>query len=64
MKAFHLHHLTSLVIPGSVKEIGESAFEGTYKATTLKSLVIEEGVESIGKYAFKEALLEEVIFPN
>lgn len=63
-KAFHLHHLTSLVIPGNVKVIGESAFEGTYKATTLKSLVIEDGVETIGKYAFKEALLEEVRFPE
>ncbi len=63
-KAFHLHHLTELVIPGNVKEIGESAFEGTYKATTLNKLVIEEGVENIGKYAFKEALLETVHFPD
>lgn len=63
-KAFHLHHLTELVIPGNVKIIEESAFEGTYKATTLKKLVLEEGVEEIGKFAFKEALLEKVKLPN
>lgn len=63
-KAFHLHHLEELTIPGNVKVIEESAFEGTYKETTLKSLVLEEGVEEIGKYAFKEGLLQEVNLPN
>ncbi|MBE6027825.1 MAG: hypothetical protein E7227_04355 [Clostridiales bacterium] len=63
-KAFHLHHLTSLHIPGNVKVIDESAFEGTFKASTLSKLTIDEGVESIGKYAFKEALLEEVKLPS
>ena len=62
-KAFHLHHITNLVIPGNVKVIEESAFEGTYKATTLKTLVLSEGIEKIGKFAFKEALLEEVKLP-
>lgn len=62
-KAFHLHHLTSLHIPGNVKVIEDSAFEGTYKDSTLTRLTFDEGVESIGKYAFKEALLEEVELP-
>ena len=62
-KAFHLHHLTSLHIPGNVKYIDESAFEGTFKDSTLTTLTIDEGVEYIGKYAFKEALLEEVDLP-
>lgn len=63
-KAFHLHHLKSLTIPGTVKEIGESAFEGTYKAQTLKSLELGEGIEIIGKCAFKEGLLTRVKLPN
>lgn len=62
-KAFHLHHLTSLHIPGNVKYIDDSAFEGTFKDSTLTSLTIDEGVEYIGRYAFKEALLEEVDLP-
>lgn len=62
-KAFHLHHLTELTIPGNVKEIGESAFEGTFKAITLKKLVLEEGIETIGKNAFKEGYLESVQLP-
>lgn len=62
-KAFHLHHLTTLHIPGNVKYIGDSAFEGTFKESTLKWLTFGEGVEYIGRYAFKEALLEEVYLP-
>jgi len=62
-KAFHLHHLASLYIPGNVKTIDESAFEGTFKDSTLTKLTMDEGVEYIGKYAFKEALLEEVELP-
>ena len=63
-KAFHLHHLTELTVPGNVKVVEESAFEGTYKETTLKTLVLEDGVEEIGKYAFKEGLLEQIDLPE
>ncbi|MGN1166537.1 MAG: leucine-rich repeat protein [Lachnospiraceae bacterium] len=62
-KAFHLHHISELTIPGNVKEIGESAFEGTPKAITLKKLVLEEGIETIGSGAFKEGYLESVELP-
>lgn len=64
VKAFHLHHLTELKIPKNVKEIETSAFEGTFKATTLKKLTIENGVRKIGRYAFKEALLEQIRLPE
>ena len=63
-KAFHLHHLTELTIPGNVKEIGDSAFEGTPKAITLEKLVLEEGIETIGSFAFKEGYLESVKLPK
>ncbi len=63
-KAFHLHHLTSLHIPGNVKVIDESAFEGTFKATTLSKVTFGEGIEEIGRYAFKEALIEEAELPD
>ena len=48
------------MIPGNVKEVGDSAFEGTFKATTLKKLTIEEGVEVIGKYNMKEIETMEI----
>ena len=63
-KAFHLHHLEELTIPGNVKEIGESAFEGTFKEITLKKLTLGEGIESIGSKAFKEGHLESVRLPS
>ena len=52
------------MIPGNVKEIGESAFEGTFKAIRMKKIVLEEGVESIGKNAFKEGYIESVELPT
>lgn len=63
-KAFHLHHIKDLTIPGNVRTIGESAFEGTFKALTLEKLTIEEGVEDIGKHAFKEGLLKDTDLPS
>ncbi|MDD6920158.1 MAG: leucine-rich repeat domain-containing protein [Eubacteriales bacterium] len=62
--AFKLHHIESLEIPGCVEIIGDSAFEGTFKALTLKNLKLNEGIKSIGKNAFKESLLETVNLPN
>ncbi|MBQ9116827.1 MAG: leucine-rich repeat domain-containing protein [Clostridia bacterium] len=44
-----LEGLTELIIPHSVKNIGEYAFCGCNK---LRSITIPEGVEHIGKYAF------------
>ena len=56
--------MTELTIPGNVKEIGESAFEGTYKGITMKKLTLEEGIETIGALAFRMGYLEEVTIPN
>ena len=40
--------LTSVTIPGTIKKIGDKAFYGT----NLKSLILAEGLESIGDFAF------------
>lgn len=45
----YCHGMTSLVIPGSVKTIGTTAF---YGCDALKSITLEEGVEAIGTQAF------------
>lgn len=47
--AFAYSDLTSVAIPGSVTAIGESTFQGCVR---LASATIEEGVASIGMYAF------------
>ncbi|RBI34055.1 leucine-rich repeat domain-containing protein, partial [Metamycoplasma hominis] len=41
--------MESITIPGSVKEIGESAFSG---CENLKEVILNEGLERIGDYAF------------
>jgi hypothetical protein len=45
--------LTSIIIPNSCKQIGESAFE---KCTYLKSVNLSDGIEVIGKSAFNKCL--------
>lgn len=44
---------------GNVKRIGASAFEG---CSSLKEIVIEEGVEYVGEYAFKDCDALEVLY--
>ncbi|WP_181817595.1 leucine-rich repeat protein, partial [Metamycoplasma hominis] len=41
--------IESITIPGSVKEIGESAFSG---CKNLKEVILNEGLEKIGAKAF------------
>ena len=57
------YNLSSIVIPSSVKTIGESAFQSCKK---LSSITIPSGVESIGESAFSSCSnLEQAIFaPN
>jgi hypothetical protein len=51
-----------IVIPGNIKTIGERAFEGS---KNLKEVVIEEGTEEIGSWAFNECdSLETVTLPS
>ena len=47
--AFCYHNLSSIVIPNSVKHIGDYAFQS---CDNLKSIVIPDSVESIGAHAF------------
>ena len=58
---FHALPITSVTIPGSIKLIPENVFQN---CRNLKNLIINEGVEEIGKYAFSYAgcnLEEDVI---
>ena len=59
---FHSNRrLTSVVIPGSVKTIGNDAFDGN----TLESVEFNEGLETIGDYAFSNnKLTGHIDFPS
>ena len=48
-KAFKRSNVESVVIPATVKVIGDEAF---FSCSSLKTVVIGEGIESIGEYAF------------
>lgn len=59
--AFWNNQLKELEIPGNVKTIGDTAFQRTqeYIKATINKIVLHEGLESIGKSAFKQALTSE-----
>lgn len=59
--AFWNNQLKELEIPGNVKTIGNSAFQRTqeYIKATINKVVLHEGLESIGKKAFYQALTSE-----
>ena len=53
--------LNSVVIPGSVKSIGEEAFAYSY----MKTITMNTGLASIGKYAFRSCdYLQSVTIPD
>ena len=59
---YNLHGLTSVIIPNSVKSIGNDAFHGCYN---LISVTIPEGVTGIGTQAFRECgNLTELFLPE
>ena len=60
-KAFYQTPLTSVVIPGTVKKIGLSAFE---RSENLYKVTLGEGVEFIDNYAFYKTGLTEINFPE
>ena len=54
--------LTSVTIPGSVKDIGHYTFA---HCKNLDSVILEEGTETIGYHAFLECFkLKEIVIPN
>lgn len=59
--AFWNNQLKELEIPGNVKTIGNLAFQRTqeYIKATINKVVLHEGLESIGKKAFYQALTSE-----
>ncbi len=60
--AFKQTNITSVLIPSSVKKIGNSAFE---ECLNLKSVVVLDGVEEIGFSAFSDcSSLMNVILPS
>lgn len=54
--------VTSIVIPNSVKTIGDYAF--SYQSCYTGSLTIPDSVTSIGKHVFTKSALTEVIIPR
>lgn len=57
----NLHNITSVVIPGSVTEIGAGAFRNCEKLTDVR---IADSVNSIGSSAFSSCKLREIIIPK
>ena len=55
-----LHGIDTLVIPGAVKEI----LAGMFVNSSIQHLIIEEGVESIGDYAFEGSSLKTISLPS
>lgn len=66
--AFGKNCFESIEIPATVETIGEYAFENNKKLRTVTFLVDEtdncSALESIGKWAFKETAVEELILPE
>lgn len=66
--AFGKNCFESIEIPATVETIGEYAFEGNKKLRTVTFLVDEtdncSALESIGRWAFKETAVEELILPE
>ncbi|MGC7158618.1 leucine-rich repeat domain-containing protein [Metamycoplasma hominis] len=60
-RAFFNSVIQSVTIPGSIKKIGDYAFE---HSRNLKEVILNEGLEEIGQYAFFSSPLTSVVIPN
>ena len=58
--AFRNCAIKEISIPGTVKRIGDRAFQ----KSNLTTLIMAEGVESIGEFAFLLCPIDEVVLPN
>ena len=61
-RAFYNNELTSLHIPGSVRTIGSEAFNNQYH--TISSITFDDGVETIGSYAFYGCRCSAITLPD
>lgn len=63
---FHNSGVQSIVIPKSIKKIGEYCFAQDQDSGVhgLKNVFLEEGLTSIGTRAFSKSALEEVLIPK
>lgn len=58
--------LTSVVVPGSVKKLGEQAFGGGWGSgiTSLQTITLNDGLETIGYAAFHTSGLTSITIPS
>lgn len=62
--AFAGNNFSSIEIPGSVKTIGSMAFSTKNYLKTPFTLKLNEGLETIGTYAFRNKIIDEVELPS
>ena len=53
--------IKEIVIPKSVKTIGDGAF---YNCNNLASIILQEGLESIGDDCFRHTAIREIVIPK
>ncbi|MGN0115445.1 MAG: leucine-rich repeat protein [Acutalibacteraceae bacterium] len=58
---YYNSNIKSVSIPGSVKEIGEGTFG---ECISLTAAILQDGVESIGLYAFRGSGLYDIVIPD
>lgn len=62
--AFAGNNFSKIVIPSSVKSIGDYAFSTKNYLKTPCILELSEGLETIGKYAFRNKVISDVTLPT
>ena len=63
-RAFYYTALTALVTPARTESIGKEAFLLDPTGNPLKSLTLNEGLETIGENAFQYAAITSLSIPN
>ena len=60
-KAFRGTNISSITLPISIKEIGDSVFQDCYNLT---HVILNQGLEKIGSYAFEATNISSITFPS